>query len=538
MRIRLSTLIFGSTTVLVGIALLVLFVITTRATATGIETLERELLETEVAALESSWLEWLEAQIVGTVRYASDPTIQAATSTEDPATIRQALEGRLAQEETSVAFMELRIDGMPVILLGPSPPGAEWATREDFFGESTVNATGDVYRSGDDLVFVAGAPIASVGVGLGSLAIGHSISDRWLASVAMGEDSEVVLELGPEAVTTSDASIAVPDRDGGVVGRLTVTRSGEVLDAARRDLLRSELQVSFVVLFVSGLIGLMIGRLARRELSVVGAAVARLTSGEGEPGSEVSRLRDLDPVLEQVRDVRRILEETRSELEKSERMAVLGTMAGAVAHDVRTPLTSIVMSVDMLRRGTNEDQQDRLLSRVESESQRIERLMEDLTEFARGNRTPDFERVSLTVWMGDIEAYWREWLVAKRVAFSASLEGIDEWTMDASRLRRAVDNLVKNASEAVSGRDSARVTVSIDRTSQGAMRLRVADNGEGVPESILPDLFTPFVSKKKRGTGLGLSIVKSAVEDHGGSVTVQTSDQGTVFELLLPVQLT
>ena len=140
--------------------------------------------------------------------------------------------------------------------------------------------------------------------------------------------------------------------------------------------------------------------------------------------------------------------------------------------------------------------------------------------------------------MGDIEAYWSEWLVAKRVAFSASLEGIDEWTMDASRLRRAVDNLVKNASEAVSGRDSARVTVSIDRTSQGAMRLRVADNGEGVPESILPDLFTPFVSKKKRGTGLGLSIVKSAVEDHGGSVTVQTSDQGTVFELLLPARLT
>lgn len=538
MRIRLSALIFGSTTVIVGIALLVLFGITTRATATSIEMLERELLETELAALESSWLEWLEAQIVTTVRYGSDPTIQAATSTEDPATIRQALEARLAQEETSVSFVELRIDGMPVILLGPSPPGAEWATREDFFGESTVNATGDVYPSGDDLVFVAGAPIASVGVGLGSLAIGHSVSDRWLASVAMDEDSEVVLELGPEAVATSDASIAVPDRDGAVVGRLTVTRSGEFLDSARRDLLRSELQVSFVVLFVSGLMGLMIGRLARRELSVVGAAVARLTSGEGEPGSEASRLRDLDPVLEQVRDVHRILKETRSELEKSERMAVLGTMAGAVAHDVRTPLTSIVMSVDMLRRGTNEDQQDGLLSRVESESQRIERLMEDLTEFARGNRTPDFERVSIPVWMGDIEAYWSEWLVAKRVAFSASLEGIDEWTMDASRLRRAVDNLVKNASEAVSGRDSARVTVSIDRTSQGAMRLRVADNGEGVPESILPDLFTPFVSKKKRGTGLGLSIVKSAVEDHGGSVTVQTSDQGTVFELLLPARLT
>src|SRR5581483_10578887 len=100
---------------------------------------------------------------------------------------------------------------------------------------------------------------------------------------------------------------------------------------------------------------------------------------------------------------------------------------------------------------------------------------------------------------------------------------------DSRKMQRAFFNLLLNACEAVPNRDG-RVDVEITR-SEDSFEVRVADNGLGVPEPIVSNLFDPFVSLgKPNGTGLGLAIVKKIIHDHEGTVElVRTSQEGTVF---------
>ncbi|MGB1778736.1 MAG: sensor histidine kinase [Longimicrobiales bacterium] len=537
MRFRLSWTIFGLTVSLVGAVLIVLFAIIVRATSSSINAVEEDQLARDVAAVEAAWDSWVDTRISEVMIRASDPTLQASASTRDAATIRQSLESQMRASSAASRFEGVRIDGRMVASIGDPLPEKSWATREQFFRESSEAPTGDLFRLGEDVVFVAGAPVASVGVQLGSIVVAHSISEDWIPGLAPRVGSSIGLAHLVDAGPITDGSLTLPNRDGSPIAQVLVSRSGEFLETTKHQLLLSGLQISLLVLVGAGLLGVFVGRLAQRELGVVEVAVEQLASGELTPGTAVSRLRDFDSVLGQVRNVHQLLIETQSDLKKSERMAVLGNMAGSVAHDVRTPLTSIGMSIELLRRGLRPEEQNRLLSRIESESERIERLMGDLTEFAKGNRAPQFSSVNLQSWIGDIEGYWSELLDARRVEFRTSIQDVTNWTMDSSRLRRATDNLIKNAAEALSGRIPAIVDVSVDRTSHGNLRIQVADNGAGIPEELLPELFNPFFSKKKRGTGLGLAIVKSAAEDHDGSVTVASSENGTNFAIIIPEQL-
>ena len=104
---------------------------------------------------------------------------------------------------------------------------------------------------------------------------------------------------------------------------------------------------------------------------------------------------------------------------------------------------------------------------------------------------------------------------------------------DAKQLAIVLDNLLNNALEAMPA--GGTLTVSC-RPEGGAVRLRVADTGTGIPASVAGALFTPFVSTKPDGTGIGLAICRRIVEAHGGAIAFETSDgRGTRFDVRLPV---
>jgi signal transduction histidine kinase len=106
--------------------------------------------------------------------------------------------------------------------------------------------------------------------------------------------------------------------------------------------------------------------------------------------------------------------------------------------------------------------------------------------------------------------------------------------MDAPKIQRAIHNLARNAAEAI-GKDGGRLQIAVDRRDDGSLVLTVSDDGPGIPDEIRARLFAPFATHGKvGGTGLGLAVVRTIIEEHGGSVTVESEPGNTVFTLVLP----
>ena len=104
--------------------------------------------------------------------------------------------------------------------------------------------------------------------------------------------------------------------------------------------------------------------------------------------------------------------------------------------------------------------------------------------------------------------------------------------VDPVKIRRVLDNLIKNACEAING--PGTVTVKADRV-DGNLAIEVTDTGVGIPEDFMPNLFQTFKTTKKRGLGLGLAYSKKAVDAHGGTITVESKvGKGTTFTVRVP----
>lgn len=222
------------------------------------------------------------------------------------------------------------------------------------------------------------------------------------------------------------------------------------------------------------------------------------------------------------------------ELEESRRLASLGAFAAAIAHDIRTPLTSIQMNVQILRTRAQLSDADReYLDIAQDEIARLTRSVGEILEFARPlslrAATEDLREFVEDV-ARSVQALYAERGVTLRVTH----EGEGPWTarFDEGRLRKALINLLDNAVDA-----SARgqtVTLRAASTPQGPT-LRVEDEGRGIAEEDLTRVFDPFFTTRPDGTGLGLAIAQKIVRAHGGELSVESAPgEGSRFTIALP----
>lgn len=236
-----------------------------------------------------------------------------------------------------------------------------------------------------------------------------------------------------------------------------------------------------------------------------------------------------------------------NELVRREQLAAVGNMAAVMAHEVRTPLAVMLNAASSLRKfGKTEGDEGMLLSIVEEETRRLERLIKDLLEFARpGHRTRDLVDVGDFV-MECAEAAKGDARFHESVEIVLSLNGeLGSANWDVRGLRHALVNLLVNAAQATHSEQTRRgasaeafeVSLSVFAEGDGA-RVVVEDRGAGVSRAVLAEMFEPFVTTRAQGMGLGLAVVRRVVEEHQGEVLV-TSDgtSGARFELRLPRRL-
>lgn len=232
---------------------------------------------------------------------------------------------------------------------------------------------------------------------------------------------------------------------------------------------------------------------------------------------------------------RHVLSETQHQLHLTERVAELGTLAASMAHEIGTPMNVILGRAEQLMQRTDDETMKKGLAIIAAQVERVTRLMNQLLAFARRG-PPNFRPVDLRDVIKNCLDAVEERLSRHRVqVVSEHDEELPLIHGDSDLMMQVLLNLVLNAVQAMPERGTLRVAAA--REGEQHIRLTVADTGHGIPPDVLPKIFEPFVTTKARGkgTGLGLTVVLGIVQEHGGSITVDsTPGQGTTFTLLLP----
>ncbi len=225
------------------------------------------------------------------------------------------------------------------------------------------------------------------------------------------------------------------------------------------------------------------------------------------------------------------LEASRHELARQESLAAMGMMSAALAHEIRTPLSIVRGSAEMLGRNVGDGAREQeLLSFIMDETGRLTRLVNDLLTFARP-RDPELEPMDLAAVVEEVVGGMLREYEADDIALEADLPPAPI-RGDADQLHQLVINLLANARKASQAGTAVRVTTAVE---DGDVVLRVADQGKGIPADELEEIWTPFFTTGGGGTGLGLPIVRRIVESHGGTIGLESEPgEGTVATVRFP----
>jgi signal transduction histidine kinase len=212
-----------------------------------------------------------------------------------------------------------------------------------------------------------------------------------------------------------------------------------------------------------------------------------------------------------------------------------------VSHELRSPLTAIRGNLDLLRRGAieNRDERDTALAAIESESARMQRLVQDLLLLAQADAGITIQKNLVELDTLLLDVYRQARLTAGGNKVSLGSEDQAQVLGDADRLKQLFINLVDNAIKYTP--NGGEVKLSLERDAQW-VRVAIADAGVGIPAQDLPKIFDRFYrvdkarARDKGGTGLGLAICKWIAEAHGGRIEVQSQvGKGSTFTVWLPV---
>jgi signal transduction histidine kinase len=250
----------------------------------------------------------------------------------------------------------------------------------------------------------------------------------------------------------------------------------------------------------------------------------------------VSQLAGLNRELEEGLSMhRQVLQETKQQLRLTERLAELGTLAASMAHEIGTPMNVILGRAEFLMRQTDDEVIKKGLATITAQVERITKLMNQMLTFAR--RSPaNFQPLDLRRVVKDCLDAVQERLVRHRIQVVAEFdEELPRVNGDRDHMMQVMLNLVINAVQAMPENGTLRMVAAPEGDQH--VKLTVADNGNGISPDVLPKIFEPFVTTKERGqgTGLGLAVVLGIVQEHGGTISVDsTPGQGTTFTLRLP----
>lgn len=224
----------------------------------------------------------------------------------------------------------------------------------------------------------------------------------------------------------------------------------------------------------------------------------------------------------------------------SARLADIGAITAQIVHDIGNPVAGVVMQTNAILRSLDRvpppppETLRRQLERVLTTARTLDHLVKSFLDFSREQRLA-LALTDVAELLRELAAAWQPFAAQRGVDLHLALAGgLPPILADADKLRRVLENLLKNAVEAID-QGPGSVTLRAEALAEGGVRLSVEDTGPGMPEGIDP--FRLFETTKAAGTGLGLPIVSQIVQAHRGRITHRPNrPRGTVFSVELPLR--
>ncbi len=230
-----------------------------------------------------------------------------------------------------------------------------------------------------------------------------------------------------------------------------------------------------------------------------------------------------------------MLQSSFEKAKNADRLAAIGSLAAAVAHEIRNPINGIKGAQEIVfEKFTPEDKEFKFVGIVRKEMSRLEDIVSEILSFARP-REPNMRRTDIGAVVSSVADMCCNHAAAKGVRLRVEPSAGDiHANADADMIKQALLNLALNGIDACG--PGGEVSISVEKEAGQAV-IRVRDNGSGVCEANLEKIFEPFFSTKTAGTGLGLAVSRGIIEKHGGNISVKSKEgEGSVFEARLDAE--
>jgi signal transduction histidine kinase len=227
------------------------------------------------------------------------------------------------------------------------------------------------------------------------------------------------------------------------------------------------------------------------------------------------------------------LARTREQLLSEEKLAAVGRLSRALAHEIRNPVAMISSSLaTAVRPGQNDEEREEMFAIAAKEATRLERLTTDFLLYARP-RTAQLALGNLADTLNYVATVARAYAANKGVAIDVSAAGELEGEFDATQIQQALLNLVLNAIDACHRGDSVQLNAALNGNS--SIRIDVVGPAAPIPPEVAERIFEPLFTTKPGGNGLGLPIARNIARAHGGDVVLGSNQPGRVcFSIEIP----
>ncbi len=338
----------------------------------------------------------------------------------------------------------------------------------------------------------------------------------------------------------ADAAQRLRTLKGRVEDRMA--KLGEIAQTRESRSLKLLVALSALTLLVGVAISLYARRILR-PLALVTERAKAVARGDLTPREVVADESEIGELAQTFENMVSAIKDARAELVQAERLATIGKMAAHITHEIRNPLSSIGLNLELLESELgearspaeapkNEEETRELLAAIKKETARLSRISEQYLSVAR-RPSPTLEVDSVTDLARELLAFVKPELDQHGVTAELVAEDAPLVPMDESQLRQALLNLVRNAREAMSS--GGRIVVRVESAAGGGVDVCVDDDGPGIPEEARASIFDPFFTTKQRGTGLGLAVTREIVEAHRGIIVCEPREpRGTRFRIHLP----
>lgn len=361
--------------------------------------------------------------------------------------------------------------------------------------------------------------------------------------VTLGGDRRLQVAITLTAPASAFESLQRAGEQAEMIGRLE-----DQADFVSETYVRVYVGALAVLIVIALFIALVYSRRVTGRVTVLANATRRVGAGDltvhvpTEGADEVEELTDAFNTM--VRDMRA----SRTRIEYLQRIGAWQQFARRLAHEIKNPLTPIQLAAQEMHRsydGADERYAKKLddaCSIIEEEVATLRRLVGTFSNFAK-LPAADLTDADVSEFLDDIErsvpAILEDVFGDEAASAKVIVEPAPEVLpvrVDAMMLKRGVDNLIRNALQALRDGEGSEVRIRARRDGAHAL-IEIVDDGPGIPESQRDRVFDPYYTTKGDGTGLGLAIVKKVVLEHGGEIEVDEAESGGArFLLRLPLR--